>query len=61
LYDHWTAQEERMKKARIEAFPRGERPDPAALGPVDVKNFLDNGDERLYPPRFIPEGPTPRG
>ena len=50
-----------MKKARIRAFPRRGRLEPAGLGPENVKNFLDNGDERLYPPRFIPESPTHRG
>jgi hypothetical protein len=50
-----------MKKAGFKAFPRRGRLEAAGLGPVNVKNFLDNGGERLYPPRFIPEGPTPRG
>lgn len=50
-----------MKKAGFRAFPRRGRLEAAGLGLASVKNFLDNGGERLYPPRFILESPTPRG
>lgn len=50
-----------MKKAGIRALPRQGRPEPAGLALVNVKIFLDNGGERLYAPRFIPESPTPWG
>lgn len=50
-----------MKQAGIRALPRRGRLEPAGLAPENVKNLLDNKDERLYPPRFITESPTPRG
>jgi hypothetical protein len=50
-----------MKKAGIRAVSRQERPEPAGLDGKNVKFFLDNRVKRLYPPRFISEGPTPRG
>jgi hypothetical protein len=53
--------EERMKKAGIRVLPRQGRPEPAGPAFENVKIFLDNGVERLYPPRFIWESPTLRG
>jgi len=50
-----------MKKAGIRAVSRQERPEPAGLDKKNVKFFLDNRAKRLYPPRFILEGPTPWG
>jgi hypothetical protein len=53
-----------MDIAPIRAFSRGERPAAAVRDPGkgrDVKFFLDNGDGRAYPPRFISDGPVPRG
>jgi len=50
-----------MRKAGIRAVSRQERPEPAGLDRKNVKFFLDNRVQRLYPPRFISEGPTPRG
>jgi hypothetical protein len=53
-----------MTPVRIRAVSREERPKMAALDgkfEKNVKFFLDNGDPRRYPPRFIPEGPTPWG
>ena len=50
-----------MKQAWIRALSRQERPEPASLAWGNVKFFLDKWEGRLYPPRFIPEGPTPRG
>ena len=50
-----------MKKAGIRAVSRQERPEPAGLASENVKFFLDKREGRLYPPRFISEGPTPWG
>lgn len=50
-----------MKKAGIRAVSRQERPEPAGLDGKIVKFILDNRARKLYPPRFIQEGPTPRG
>jgi hypothetical protein len=53
-----------MKLARNRAVSRQERPEPGCLGDHksgNVKFFLDKQDGRTYPPRFISEGPTPRG
>ena len=50
-----------MKQAWIRAVSRQERPEPAGLANETVKFFVDKREGRLYPPRFISEGPTPRG
>jgi hypothetical protein len=46
------------------AVSRRERPEPAWLGKKidrNVKFFLDKRGGKLYPPRFIQDGPTLRG
>jgi len=64
LVEESSDQEDRMNLAGFEAVFRRERPDTAGPGGKNggnVKFFLDKGSWKLYPPRFIFDGPTLRG
>jgi hypothetical protein len=53
-----------MNRAEIEAVFRQEWPEKAGLGldkGGNVKFFVDMAGRKLYPPRFICDGPTLRG